>query len=37
MAPASGHQHEMLMDHGNAARHRVRWPVPDERLTAKDD
>ena len=31
------HQHEMLMDHRDAARHRVRRPVSGEWLAAKDD
>ena len=31
------HQHEMLMDHRDAARHCVRRPVSDERLALKDD
>ena len=31
------HQHEMLMDHRDAARHCVRWPVSDELLPVKDD
>ncbi len=31
------HQHEVLMDHRDAARHCVGWPVSDELLPMKDD